>query len=58
MLGDIVLIAACIVVLYGVTPFLSIPLILITYSTWKEQGGFIAWTECRQFMRNAKKIGI
>jgi len=58
MLGDIALITACIIVFTGFSWWLSLPLIFITYRVWKSQGGFIAWTHWRQFMENAKKIGL
>jgi len=58
MLGDIALLTACVIVFFGLSWWLSIPLIYITYKVWTGQGGLIAWTEWRQFMANAKKIGI
>lgn len=58
MLGDVALLTACIVVVVGFSWWLSIPIIYATYSTWKKQGGFIAWTHHKQFMEHAKKIGI
>jgi len=58
MLGDVMLLTACIVALFVLIWWLSIPLIFITYRVWKSQGGLIAWTERKQFMENARKLGL
>lgn len=58
MLGDVVIIGASVVTLWFAPWWLSIPLVFITYKVWKSQGGFIAWTEWRQFMKNAKEMGL
>jgi len=58
VLGDLALITACIVVFLGFSWWLSLPIIFATYRVWKSQDGFIAWTHWRQFMKNAKEIGL
>jgi hypothetical protein len=59
MLGDIMLLAACITVI-RFCPILGIILTCLTYNTWKGQGGLIAWNKSHrnQFLQNAKRIGI
>lgn len=59
MLGDLVLLVACIMVLVFV-PIIGIPLTYVTYKVWRGQGGAIAWTkEGREaFMHNAKVAGM
>lgn len=58
MLGDVIILTVCILALWGLTWWLSIPIIFVTHKVWKSQGGFIAWTHYKQFMENAKKIGL
>ncbi len=60
MLGDVAIAAACVIVLLYAPLWVSIPMIYLTYRTWKSTDGAIAWTkEGRQnFLRNAKELGI
>jgi len=60
MLSDIVILAACVMVLLFTPFFIGVPLAYITYRVWRSQGSAIAWTkEGREsFMRNAKELGI
>lgn len=58
MLGDLMLIAACAFILsenWGLWW-----LVAITFVGWQKQGGFMAWhpATIRQFMANAKRLGL
>jgi len=55
MFSDILIVLACIVLFYSMVRMqnvffgiISIFLILMTYRTWKDQGGFIAWKRKNQ----------
>ncbi len=60
MLADVAIVAACMIVLLYAPLWASIPMIYLTYKTWRSTGGAIAWTkEGRQsFLHNAKELGI
>ena len=60
MLGDLAILAACLMVLLFTPFFIGVPLAYITYKVWRSQGSAMAWTkEGRStFMRNAKELGI
>jgi hypothetical protein len=58
MLSDFVLFGvALLAFIYLLFP-LNIILVYVTYKVWKSQGGFIAWTHARQFLKNAKELGL
>ncbi len=58
MFGDILLIVASAYTIWMDSRFLI--LVIPAFLVWKKQGGFIAWhpASIRQFMTNAKKIGL
>jgi hypothetical protein len=60
MLIDIGLAAICVYLLYEpeFPLWLGIPAVYLIYRSWKSQGGPIAWTHRKEFMENAKKLGI
>lgn len=60
MLGDLAIALACMVALIVAPFWLSIPLVYMTYKTWKSTDGAVAWTkEGREnFLRNAKELGL
>lgn len=58
MSTDIVLLAMCIFIFFMLPWWACLPLVFITYKTWQSQGGLIAWTHRKQFMENAKKMGL
>ena len=58
MFSDIVIAAMCVLALYSLPLWLGIPLVYLTYRTWKGQGGAIAWTHRKEFMENAKRLGL
>jgi len=58
MISDIMIIGACVIVLLNLHWYISFPLIYLTYRTWEKQGGFIAWTDYKRFLKNAKRLGL
>jgi len=63
MLGDLMLLAACMVMIYHtlkvgslLLAVITIILIFMSYNAWKSQGGLIAWRNREQFMRNWDKL--
>lgn len=66
MLGDLMLLAACIGVIYYLPQFTIVGVAVMiylldqTYDIWKEQGGLMAWNPywIKRFMKNAKEIGL
>jgi len=58
MFSDLLIIAACVAVLFCIIFPMNILVVYATYRVWKEQGGVIAWTHSKQFLTNAKKYGL
>jgi len=58
MLIDIGLVVLCYFTLRDLPLWFSIPFIYLVYKAWKDQGGAIAWTHRKEFMENAKRLGL
>jgi len=58
MLSDIVIAGACVLVLFYLPLWISVPLVYLTYKTWESQGGLIAWTHRKEFLDNASRYGL
>ena len=57
MLGDLLLLAAIVITITNPLGWIVIPFAI---STWRKQGGFIAWRRSsrKKFMANAKTYGL
>jgi len=58
MLTDLILLGVAIAFLYEFPWWFSIPAVYIMYRVWKNQGGLIAWTHRKEFMKNASELGL
>jgi len=55
---DIGLVVIAYLILRDFPWWFSIPFIYMMYVAWKNQGGAIAWTHRKEFMENAKRLGL
>ena len=58
MLIDIGLVVVAYFIIRDFPWWFSIPFIYMMYIAWKNQGGPIAWTHRKEFMENAKRLGL
>jgi hypothetical protein len=58
MLSDILIAAMCILALWFLPLWISAPAIYLTYRSWRNTGGLVAWTHRKEFMENAKQLGL